>query len=322
MSCFHPLVARRLPDPRDSSKFSVHVEGKYAGPDAYKHLPPGQIMLLPCGQCIFCRLRRSLEWTIRCYHEQQMSGGFGSFITLTFNDDSIKSLGLRLKNGLLTLDHRPFQLFMKRLRKRCGSVRFLMCGEYGSRTERPHYHAILFGFRFPDARPFGKYFRSQILEELWPHGHSVIGNLTHNSISYVCRYNLKKVTGKAAEAHYRGRMPDYVRMSNRPGIGCGWLNRFSGDVYKVDTLTSAVLQDGVRYAGRLSRPPRYYDRLEATSDPVVWAAVQAAREAFAQEALLPEMAELRQAEEHAQYVARQGLQEHKMRELSGSEVRL
>lgn len=322
MSCFHPLVARRLPDPRDPSKTTVHVEGKYSGPDAYKHLPPGEIMLLPCGQCIFCRLRRSLEWTIRCYHEQQISGGFGSFLTLTFNDQGIKDCGLWLKNGLLTLDHRPYQLFMKRLRKKCGPVRFLMCGEYGSRTQRPHYHAILFGFRFPDARPFGKYFRSAELEQLWPHGYSLIGNLSHNSISYVCRYNLKKVTGKAAEAYYRGRMPDYVRMSNRPGIGADWLSRFGGDVYKVDMLAEQVFQDAVRYRGQLSRPPRYYDRLQSTMDPALWTIVQQAREHFCESHDLPDLADLRQAEAHAQYVARQNLQEHHMRELSGSEVRI
>jgi hypothetical protein len=32
----------------------------------------------------------------------------------------------------------------------CLKVRFFHCGEYGDLTRRPHYHALIFGYDFPD----------------------------------------------------------------------------------------------------------------------------------------------------------------------------
>lgn len=307
MACFHPLsaVITDLQSPRDDGKSrSVRVLGAYHGtvPDT---LSNEQHVLLPCGQCIFCRLRRSLEWTIRCYHEQSRLGP-GSFLTLTFNDETVP----KLKDGQLTLEYRPFQLFMKRLRKEFPVVnfRFLMCGEYGSTTFRPHYHAMLFGFRFPDLQPFGKYYRSPTLERLWSAGHSLIGDLVPGSINYVCRYNLKKITGDKADEWYKGRMPEFIRMSNRPGIGSDWLDSFYGDVYKVDLFTEEVLRDAARYQGKDSRPPRYYDKLIKSDKPGLWEAISCARASFAQSQPLPTVEDLHNRERHAQAVARYNLQ--------------
>ncbi len=306
MGCYHPLsaVITNLQSPRDDAKSrTVRVLGAYHG-TVPGLLPNEQHVLLPCGQCIFCRLRRSLEWTIRCYHEQSLLGP-GSFLTLTFNDDHVP----RLPDGQLTLQYRPFQLFMKRLRKAFPHVRFrfVMCGEYGSCTQRPHYHAMLFGFRFPDLQPFGGYYRSAALERLWPYGHSLIGDLVPGSINYVCRYNLKKITGAKADEWYKGRVPEFVRASNRPGIGAGWLDTFYGDVYKVDLFTEQVLRDSARYLGRDCRPPKYYDKLIKLDKPGLWDAIHKARVDFAESLDLPTLQELRNAESHAHAVARHNL---------------
>lgn len=306
MGCYHPLsaVITDLQSPRDDGKFrTVRVLGAYHG-TVPALLPNEQHVLLPCGQCIFCRLRRSLEWTIRCYHEQSRLGP-GSFVTLTFDDDHVR----RLPDGQLTLEYRPFQLFMKRLRKAFPDVsfRFVMCGEYGSRTQRPHYHAMLFGFRFPDLFPFGHYYRSATLERLWPLGHSVIADLVPGSINYVCRYNLKKITGAKADEWYKGRMPEFIRCSNRPGIGSDWLDTFYQDIYKVDLFTEQVLRDSARYLGRDCRPPKYYDKLISLDKPGLWEAIRQARIEFAANQDLPTVADLRNAEAHAQAVARHNL---------------
>lgn len=303
MSCFHPLSAIITDLVSESGKRTVRVIGAYNGTvpcllDNQTHV------LLPCGQCIFCRLRRSLEWTIRCYHEQSRLGP-GSFLTLTFDDDNVP----RLPDGQLTLQYRPFQLFMKRLRKAFSNVsfRFVVCGEYGSSTQRPHFHCMLFGFRFPDLVPFGRYYRSATLERLWPHGYSLIGELVPGSINYVCRYNLKKITGVKADEWYKGRVPEFIRCSNRPGIGADWLDSFYGDVYKVDLFTERVLRDGARFLGRECRPPKYYDKLIKLDKPGLWDAIHRARVEFAESVDLPTVQELRNAEAHAQAVARHNL---------------
>ena len=145
-----------------------------------------------CGQCRACRLRRKKSWVGRLLME---SGDHivSRFITLTYADDP----------GIL--DYRDFQLFMKRYRERYGNVRFFAVGEYGGKTARGHYHAILFGHA-PETRGF-----SVSLREVWGKGFCYDGTVTKDSIGYVSGYCFK-------ENYAPGKMP-FVRMSLRPGIG-------------------------------------------------------------------------------------------------------
>jgi hypothetical protein len=63
----------------------------------------------------------------------------------------------------------------------------------------------------------------------------------------------KKITGDMAEEHYKGREPEYVVMSRRPGIGRGWFEKFASDVYPHDYV---VIRNGIK-----CKPPRYYDKI-------------------------------------------------------------
>jgi hypothetical protein len=123
------------------------------------------------------------------------------FITLTYNNEHLPSDG--------SLNYEVFQLFMKRLRKKYGKgIRFYMCGEYGDKLGRPHFHACLFGHDFADKKLWkttdskSKLYRSAELEKLWPYGFSSVGDVTFESAAYVARYIMKKVSGDASESHY------------------------------------------------------------------------------------------------------------------------
>lgn len=170
-----------------------------------------------CGKCILCKKARAEEIAIRAMLEMK---GYEvdsphAFITLTVDDAHIDEVfpGQRLQ-------HRPFQLFMKRLRKAGVSCRYLMCGEYGERTHRPHYHAILFGWcpldSYYDDR--GCYHSSRQLEELWPFGHVMCDPVNANRVFYVAGYTLK--FGSDDE-----RFMPYVRWSRRPGLGAAFIDR-------------------------------------------------------------------------------------------------
>jgi len=142
-----------------------------------------------------------------------------------------------------------------------------MAGEYGEKFSRPHFHACLFGFDFSDKKylcksPGGfKLYRSAVLESLWPHGFSSVGSVTFESAAYVARYIMKKVTGGLADEHYSSvdpdtgevikREPEFCHMSLKPGIGAGWFDKFSSDVYP----NGRVVVRGVE-----CKPPRYYDK--------------------------------------------------------------
>lgn len=173
---------------------------------------------------------------------------------------------------------------MKRLRKKFGEgARYFHCGEYGSKLGRPHYHACLFNFDFPDKTYWRKtpqgfpVFRSKILEKLWPYGQSEIGAVTFESAAYVARYIMDKQNiSDASDAsavqkyydHYEWldtstgelilRAPEYVTMSRRPGIGQGWFQKYHTDVYPSDFVV---------IAGRKMRPPKYYDSQYEILDP-------------------------------------------------------
>lgn len=184
---------------------------------------------------------------MRCFHEAQLHRS-NCFLTLTYRDELLPEGG-----SLCVAD---WQKFAKRLRKRMGRFRYLMCGEYGERTWRPHYHALLFGLDFHMDRQVWERkrayttWRSAILEEVWPFGQSLIGNLTMETCEYVARYVTKKLTGELGKEVYGERKPPFITMSRRPGIGSEWLKRFESDVYPADV---------VRVNGRAYRPPRFYD---------------------------------------------------------------
>jgi len=266
LPCFKPLKAWRSATVNQNGKRPLTFRRK----DAYVDLA----VTVPCGQCIGCRLERSRQWAIRCVHEAQMHQS-NSFITLTYNEKNIPDDG--------SLDVRHFQLFMKRLRKKIGCpIRYYHCGEYGASLGRPHYHAIIFGYDFPDKRVWKttkkksqeiKLYRSAELEQIWQYGYSSIGDVTFESAAYVARYIMKKITGEDAASHYQGKKPEYTTMSRRPGLAKNWYDRFECDVYPSDFVVMR---------GQKMRPPKYYDNLYEIVSPADFVRLKQKRKANAE----------------------------------------
>lgn len=251
MACYHPIKAYRGP------AGIVFQPGR-----SYGDLKP---VNLPCGRCIGCRLERSRQWAVRMMHEASAHEA-NSYVTLTYDDDHLPDD--------YSVDVRHWQLFFKKLkshiRRRHGgtaakSVKFYHCGEYGERGHRPHYHAIIFGYQFPELKAFKRnkqgdlIYTSQLLTDLWGRGHATTGHVTFESCAYVARYVTKKITGDPASEHYQrinpltGELvqvrPEYSSMSN--GIGKSWYLKFRSDAYPSDFIT---------FRGRKMRPPRAYDK--------------------------------------------------------------
>jgi hypothetical protein len=249
---------------------------------------------IPCGRCEGCLMERARMWAMRCVHEARQWEN-NCFITLTYRDEMLPSYR--------SLNHSHFQRFMKVLRSnhkgceeyvdpRTGKVsnpiRYFMAGEYGKNLGRPHYHALLFNFDFKDRQYHGKtragseIFRSADLEYLWAEGKesnrvslgfSSVGDVTFESAAYVARYVLKKAGGQFdsdfvdidGTVYEDVRIPEYCRMSLRPGIGATWFDAYKEDVYPSDE----VLVNGFP-----SKPPRYYDKLLKKYDPDLYEVVE------------------------------------------------
>ena len=270
MPCYSPLTATR----------SLHqgADGKYSISFAPADGVPIQ---LPCGQCIGCRLERSRQWAVRCMHEASLHDQ-NCFITMTYDDDQIPDYG--------SLNVTDSQKFFKRLRKNTGQkIRYYHCGEYGETTYRPHYHACLFGYDFPDKivhsenRNGDIVYTSSLLEKTWGHGICTVGAVTFESAAYVARYITKKITGPESKAHYErfdpetGEIidlkPEYVTMSRRPGIGKNWYEKWKTDLYP---------DDNVIVKGRACKIPKYYDGLYEIESPDEFKQIKQSRHEEAQ----------------------------------------
>lgn len=136
------------------------------------------------------------------------------FVTLTYAPGPVRRAG----SDLWSLDPRDVQLWLKRLRKAVAprKIRYFVVGEYGDQTERPHYHAIIFGLH--PAVAGGSDGRGGVVSESWGLGHTFVGELTPQSAAYVGGYVTKKMT-RVDDARLKGRYPEFARMSLRPGIG-------------------------------------------------------------------------------------------------------
>lgn len=275
--------------------FFSGVNGKFkyseAAQEAFKAGKPLKgASAVSCGQCMDCRLRRSRDWAIRATHEASLWES-NCFLTFTFSNEAMfehcpKVLWLDPFSDFtpdssvtvyenFSLVKRHMVKFNMDLRERLypHRVRFMYCGEYGTKYKRPHYHSICFNYDFPDRKFYKsigtkRYYNSDLLSSLWPHGHAVISDFSFETAAYVGGYIMDKVGGRGANAHYRGKLPEFAGFSRRPGLGHDWFMKYWPDVYPADEV---VIQLGKRKA-RL-RPPRYYDKLMENLDPVIYETV-------------------------------------------------
>lgn len=202
----------------------------------------GSFADVPCSRCGFCLQNKRKQWSFRLqkearYHESAF------FTTFTYSDENLVYGTDDSGNTYPILDKHHFRLFMKRLRKaqaRVSSkkIKYYAVGEYGTRTNRPHYHALLFSLE--------KELVSK-LDKIWGQGFSSVGPVNVDTIDYITKYCVTKYDQK----HYL--VPPFSSISN--GIG---LQHFKDneDRYKMETVVT-------NNRGYKQKLPRYYlDKLK------------------------------------------------------------
>lgn len=209
----------------------------------------------PCGKCPPCLSRRRRTWAGRLLLERCAHAGRAVFVTLTYAEDR-QSLCIR-----------DVQLWLKRLRKRSAPLRVFYVGEYGDCTERPHYHAALFGLPECPGGPFERVsargYRClcetcSAVRETWRFGNVCVSNLTDARAMYIAGYVLKKMTHRLDPRLY-GREPEFARMSRKPGIGAVALSPVISELSK----RRRTVPHGLQYGGRMRPLGRYLRRLVA-----------------------------------------------------------
>lgn len=236
----------------------------------------GDFAAVPCGRCPPCLKRRVNEWVFRLQEEDKVSS-CSHFVTLTYDPSFVPISPHRF----MTLAKADVQYFFKRLRKlidkdpryKGTKLKYYLAGEYGSESDRPHYHIIL--FNLPDVEFFGymqdgkgktrRVLRSKLLTAAWvqrspdlpgylsPLGGIDIGDVSGASISYTCKYISKPKRIPMFDRDDRVR--EFSLMSK--GLGLSYLTPYAAKFHTTD-LSNNYVRSGIY---KIPLPRIYRDRL-------------------------------------------------------------
>lgn len=212
----------------------------------------------PCGKCLDCRKRRASGWSFRLKKELQCSDT-AFFVTLTYDTDHAPITN----KGWMTLEKSHLQLFFKRLRwkQRTNDIKYYLAGEYGDRSYRPHYHAIIFNMQLSTLIGTSKAKQCLAMPEmllngsmmfdtsLWPYGKITIGTVTMSSIGYTLKYISKP--SRIPLHKNDDRKKEFSLMSK--GLGKSYLNQKHWHHADLITRMYLPIEGGKKIA-----MPRYY----------------------------------------------------------------
>lgn len=214
---------------------------------------------VPCRKCIGCKLDNSKEWAVRSALECKSSND-NWFITLTYADEFIPIND----EGRYTCRYSDLRRFTENLRQfftrqDIKNIKYLASSEYGSRTQRPHYHICFFGLPLNDLELTGEvsklghpYFISKLVDRIWGKGIHKIGRVTYQSAGYVARYTLKK----ASKLDYEKLNIEPEKLYMSKGIGKKYFEDNFAKIYKYDVVNLNTEKGLLKL-----QPPRYFDRL-------------------------------------------------------------
>lgn len=209
-----------------------------------------------------CRLNKRREWTHRILLES-LCHADNSFITLTYDEEHLPP------DGSLSPAH--LRDFLKRFRKHIQPlrIRFYAVGEYGDESQRPHYHAALFGYpgclrgmsSYSKTRPHSCCSVCDAVRLCWGQGNILSGTLTPESAGYIAGYVTKKMTAKD-DQRLNGRYPEFARMSNQNGgIGANALHEVASEILRFNLVDrEGDVPSALRHGSRLLPLGRYLRR--------------------------------------------------------------
>lgn len=225
--------------------------------------------MVPCRKCPECVIKRQNEWIFRIKQELKLSAN-GWFITLTYNEKNVPKIFYNKLDGEIittrkqiqsdvwqfqcqTLLFSDVQLFFKRLRrqqhkrnvsegKNWNKVMYYVVGEYGDKTKRPHYHAIIFNADYEQIRDAWTKVSGDSTKRI---GNIGVGAVEHNSIRYVVKYMSKRVK----EAPELAEKP---KATMSLGLGAGYIKHHK-QFHRINNRMYVVEENGYKIS-----MPEYY----------------------------------------------------------------
>ena len=275
MKCLKPITAYKIGKHRND-KGQLKDTVVFSFKEAVKHVPVTRIqkceILIPCGKCEACLKNKRLEQSLRITHEIEQYED-NCFITLTYNNENLPFTdGKNIIRGVSdvtedlhpTLNIEDYQKWLKRFRKKIQAetkqkIRYFIVGEYGSKGQRPHYHAIIFGWKPKDLKEHkfhGKYwtYRSEFIESTWKLGFSEVGVDVNAGVAKYCAQYVTKKFVKHERPEYV--LDEFVRASKmNGGIGSQFIHLFHKQVSEQGYILSLNRKTGQAYKSSI---PKYY----------------------------------------------------------------
>lgn len=247
-----------------------------------KGVDEGKRIPVPCGKCMACLQKKRSHWSFRIEQEfKRCSSAF--FITLTYDDEKIPRIRDKTGFYINTLSKIDVQLFLKRLRAdldklrekyqlvsgmsqnecKVPKIRYYAVGEYGSITNRPHYHIIIFNLpNLPRGSNGNNDKLHDIIYDNWKKGHIKIGSVTPASIAYVTKYLIT-----ASDNYAEGQMKPFNLMSRKPGLGIDYIEE------KKEWHLKTKNNYTIKNENKISLPRYYRDRIFNNSERKVQNAI-------------------------------------------------
>lgn len=207
--------------------------------------------LVPCTQCLNCRILKSREWSARLGAESKC-WPYTYFLTLTYNDENIPDVEVD-KHYLTgekcvkvpTLNTEDVKKFIQRYRYNVDKdCTYFYSGEYGTKTHRPHYHLILFTKAKLDIHKIEKDWEiasdgvCDLLSDMWNLGNVRVAIANGQRLKYVAQYTQKKYATKNDGFDYGERKVEFTSMSKKIPLGYKYFQQKKKEILKTDRLIS------------------------------------------------------------------------------------
>lgn len=185
--------------------------------------------------------------------------------------------------------------FIKRCRARLKDkydlegMRFYYAAEYGTTNKRPHFHILIFNCILPELEKydfqiddnFKEKWKSRIIDDLWHYQGIVdISQIEWSNAAYTARYTMKKIFDKMPIENYyaSGKIPEFTRMSRRPGIGMKYYHDCKFKIYEHDEMIMKTVKGNI---GSI-KPPKAFDKLFKEEYPDKWYEIEKRRKSQAE----------------------------------------
>lgn len=197
---------------------------------------------VPCGKCSACLTNKRNHWIIRLTEEAKESVT-SFFMTITYSDENL----VCDSDGVSVLCYDHLRAFHKATRKLGFKYKYFSVGEYGEKSNRPHYHMLVFSL--------SSNFNYDLFEKCWKYGFIQYGYLNEATIKYCTKDMLKEVDlYKDLERSVR----PHIRVSH--GMGISYVEKMKSfhKVYGDHHQDGLVQRNVYKSNGKTNSMPRYY----------------------------------------------------------------